>query len=72
MAKCKTCGKTIRVPKGWTIGPAVRKHYWRAHTDVMERAHADRKAEESLPARRRARHPDTRKVSPGVAPNSRQ
>ena len=33
--KCKTCGKTIRIPAGWTVGPAVRRHYWRYHRDVM-------------------------------------
>ena len=48
MAKCKTCGKTIRVPKGWTVGPAVRRHYWRTHPEVMERTKADRAATESI------------------------
>ena len=33
--RCKTCGKTIRVPKGWTQGPAIRKHYWRLHPEIM-------------------------------------
>jgi len=36
MAKCKTCGKQIRVPKGWSIGPAVRRHYWAQHPDLMQ------------------------------------
>ncbi len=34
--KCRTCGKRIHVPKGWSAGPAVRRHYWRAHRDVMQ------------------------------------
>lgn len=33
--RCKQCGKTIRVPEGWSVGPAVRRHYWRAHREVM-------------------------------------
>ncbi len=33
---CRTCGKRIRIPKGWTAGPAVRRHYWREHRDVMQ------------------------------------
>lgn len=35
---CNTCGKTIRVPKDWSIGAATRRHYWRNHRDVMLRA----------------------------------
>ena len=34
--KCKTCGQTIRIPKGWSVGPAVRRHYWAKHRDVMQ------------------------------------
>lgn len=34
-AVCRTCGKRIRIPEGWTIGPAVRRHYWAKHRDVM-------------------------------------
>jgi hypothetical protein len=35
--RCKHCGKLIRVPAGWTSHlPAVRKHYWRYHRDVMQ------------------------------------
>jgi hypothetical protein len=34
--KCRTCGKRIHVPKGWSAGPAVRRHYWRVHRDVMQ------------------------------------
>jgi hypothetical protein len=33
---CKTCGQKIRIPKGWTVGPAVRRHYWAKHRDVMQ------------------------------------
>jgi hypothetical protein len=35
MPTCRACGKKIRVPKGWTSGPAVRRHYWKEHRDVM-------------------------------------
>jgi hypothetical protein len=35
--RCKTCGKAIRVPQGWSVGPAVRRHYWAKHRDVMDR-----------------------------------
>jgi hypothetical protein len=33
--RCSKCGKTIRVPKDWSIGAATRRHYWRNHRDVM-------------------------------------
>ena len=33
--RCRTCGATIRVPAGWTAGPAVRRHYWAKHRDRM-------------------------------------
>ena len=33
--RCKTCGRRIHVPKGWSSGPAVRKHYWAKHPEVM-------------------------------------
>jgi hypothetical protein len=33
--RCKQCGKVIRVPAGWSVGPAVRRHYWRDHREVM-------------------------------------
>ena len=33
--RCRTCGSRIRIPDGWTPGPAVRKHYWAKHRDVM-------------------------------------
>ncbi|HYN35457.1 MAG TPA: hypothetical protein VEV82_00620 [Actinomycetota bacterium] len=34
--RCRTCGNVIRVPKGWTQGPAIRRHYWREHREVMQ------------------------------------
>ncbi len=34
--RCHTCGKTIHVPKGWSAGPAVRRHYWAKHRDLMQ------------------------------------
>ena len=33
--RCRTCGATIRVPAGWSAGPAVRRHYWAKHRDRM-------------------------------------
>ena len=33
--RCRTCGKAIRVPRGWSAGPAVRRHYWAEHREVM-------------------------------------
>lgn len=48
MAKCKTCGQTIRVPKGWSVGPAVRRHYWAKHPERMEAKRADRSATQAL------------------------
>lgn len=41
-AKCSTCGKTIRVPKEWSVGAATRKHYWRHHPEVMMAKRLDR------------------------------
>jgi hypothetical protein len=35
-ARCHTCGKVIRIPKGWSVGSASRRHYWREHRDVMQ------------------------------------
>lgn len=35
---CGTCGKRIHVPTGWSVGPAVRKHYWRHHPEAMRTA----------------------------------
>lgn len=55
MARCKTCGKAIRVPEGWTTGPAVRRHYWSKHPERMQRETADRAAEKSIPKLKRKR-----------------
>ena len=33
--RCNTCGVRIRIPEGWSAGPAVRRHYWAKHRDVM-------------------------------------
>ena len=33
--RCRRCDKTIRVPAGWTHGPAIRRHYWAKHRAVM-------------------------------------
>ena len=33
--RCRTCGKPIHIPQGWSVGPAVRRHYWAKHRDVM-------------------------------------
>lgn len=38
-ALCHTCGGRIRIPDGWTIGPAVRRHYWAKHRTVMQPDH---------------------------------
>lgn len=35
-ARCHTCGARIRIPDGWTVGPAVRRHYWAKHRTVMQ------------------------------------
>lgn len=51
MAKCTTCGKTIRVPAGWSVGPAVRRHYWEKHPERMEKSKADRAAEKAMAAK---------------------
>lgn len=32
---CRRCSRKIRVPDGWSIGPATRRHYWRKHPEVM-------------------------------------
>lgn len=50
MAVCRTCGATIQVPEGWSVGPAVRRHYWEVHADRMQKTRADRKAEATIPA----------------------
>ncbi len=33
--RCKNCDTAIRVPKGWSHGAAVRRHYWAKHPEVM-------------------------------------
>ena len=33
---CKLCDRAIRLPDGWTRGPAVRRHYWAKHREVMQ------------------------------------
>ena len=35
LPRCKACDKPIRIPKGWSTGAAVRRHYWRNHREVM-------------------------------------
>ena len=37
-ARCRTCGRRIHVPVGWSTGPAVRRHYWKHHPEVMRPA----------------------------------
>jgi len=34
--RCRTCGAPIRVPKDWSAGAAVRRHYWAKHRAVMQ------------------------------------
>ena len=34
--RCHTCGKPIHIPNGWSPGPAVRRHYWKHHREVMQ------------------------------------
>ncbi len=33
--RCHTCGRRIHVPEGWSRLPAVRRHYWAKHPEVM-------------------------------------
>ena len=33
--RCGLCERRIRIPTGWTRGPAVRRHYWAKHPEVM-------------------------------------
>ena len=35
LPRCRACDKPIRIPKGWSTGAAVRRHYWRDHREVM-------------------------------------
>jgi hypothetical protein len=37
LPRCKACDKPIRIPKGWSTGSAVRRHYWSKHREVMLR-----------------------------------
>ncbi|MGH2786922.1 MAG: hypothetical protein ACRDJV_03300 [Actinomycetota bacterium] len=36
--RCRICKRSIRIPEGWSLGPAVRRHYWRKHREVMQRS----------------------------------
>lgn len=36
LPRCSICERSIRVPKGWSGGAAVRRHYWRQHRDIMQ------------------------------------
>ena len=44
---CKACGRRVRIPKGWTRGPAVRRHYWAKHPEKMNRKRIDAAMEET-------------------------
>lgn len=37
---CKACDRPIRIPKGWSTGAAVRRHYWAKHREVMSKSGA--------------------------------
>jgi hypothetical protein len=53
MAECRTCGATIEVPEGWSVGPAVRRHYWEAHPERMQKTRMDKQAENAMVGARR-------------------
>jgi hypothetical protein len=36
LPRCHRCDRPIRVPKGWSQGAAVRRHYWAKHREVMQ------------------------------------
>ena len=36
LPRCHTCDTPIRVPKEWSTGAAVRRHYWAKHRSVMQ------------------------------------
>lgn len=36
LPRCKLCERAIHVPAGWSDGPAVRRHYWAKHREVMQ------------------------------------
>lgn len=38
LPRCKACDKPIRIPKGWSSGAGVRRHYWAKHREVMIKA----------------------------------
>ena len=46
---CRTCGAEIQIPEGWSVGPAVRRHYWEVHPERMQ---------QSRPSRMSDRDPD--------------
>lgn len=31
--KCAACNRRVRIPDGWPVGPAVRRHYWAKHRE---------------------------------------
>jgi hypothetical protein len=33
--RCRLCERAVHMPKGWSMGASVRRHYWRKHRDVM-------------------------------------
>ncbi len=35
--RCTLCERRVRIPEGWTRGPAVRRHYWAKHPEHMQR-----------------------------------
>jgi hypothetical protein len=72
MAKCKTCGETIEVPGGWSVGPAVRRHYWAKHRDRMERSRADRQAIAVLEATPKPPSNPRRKPGSGPSPKPKR
>lgn len=34
---CKQCDRAIRIPKGWSMGAGIRRHYWSKHREMMMR-----------------------------------
>ncbi|CAN5565757.1 hypothetical protein BH20ACT21_BH20ACT21_14260 [soil metagenome] len=35
--RCTRCNRSIYVPPEWSMGAAVRRHYWAKHREVMMR-----------------------------------
>lgn len=33
--RCTRCNRSIYVPSEWSMGAAVRRHYWAKHREVM-------------------------------------